>query len=225
MRLYLSYALQFLLLACGCAAQSVRPAVVEYTAAGEGSFEVINTFTVPLFVSVEAKSFTIDPQGTAHFRPLSSSIHLQLSQTSVRLPPLSRRTVFYKATADSYPAWFCVYSDFAGAPHHNSVNINLELPHTVYLLSRDRGGARGVVFDGLRRDGDTLVGTVSNHGPNVVRLEALQVIDDNGKKHDEGGFPLLPGGFRELSLPLRPGEHVERLRAKVGGSVAEGTLR
>lgn len=214
-----------LLFACVTPAQSVRPAVVEYTTAGEGSFDVVNDSFAPLYISMEAKSFTIDPEGTAHFVPLSSAIHLQLSQTSLRLPPRTHRTVYYKASADSYPAWFCIYSNFAGAPKRNAMNVNLELPHTVYLLSKTRVESDAVVIDHLHREGDTVLGVVSNHGSNMVRLQSLQLVDRNGKKRDEGGFPLLPGGIRDIQLPLRHEEQPERVRAKFGHTTVEGSVQ
>lgn len=225
MRTGLLTSLLLLFFASVVAAQSVRPAVVEYATAGEGSFDVVNDSVVPLFISVEAKSFTIDTEGNAHFVPLSSAIHLQLSQTSLRLPPRTHRTVYYKASADSYPAWFCIYSNFAGAPRRNSMNVNLELPHTVYLLSKTRLERGDIAVDHLRRAGDTLLGTVQNRGTNMIRLQELQLVDRSGKKREEGGFPLLPGGIRYVRLPLRHDEQPERLRAKFAHITVEGVLQ
>lgn len=225
MRLGVLTSLLLLLFVCAVRAQSVRPAVVEYATAGEGSFDVVNDSVTPLYISMEAKSFTIDTEGNAHFVPLSSAIHLQLSQTSMRLPPRTHRTVYYKASADSYPAWFCIYSNFAGAPRRNSMNVNLELPHTVYLLSKTRLEKNDIVFDHLHREDDTLLGTVHNQGGNMVRLQTLQLVDRNGKKRDEGGFPLLPGGTRDIRLSLRHDEQPERVRAKFAHVTVEGVLQ
>ena len=57
-----------------CTAQQVSPAVMEYpdVAAGgkvEGHFELANDSLQPLFVTIEAKSFTIDKAGHALFTP------------------------------------------------------------------------------------------------------------------------------------------------------------
>jgi hypothetical protein len=206
-------------------AQSVRPAVVEYTAAAEGQYEVVNDSLLPLFVTMEAKSFTIDKDGVAKFTQLSPSIHLQLSETSLRIPPHGKRTVFYKASADSYPAWFCVYSSFAGLPKRGTVNIALDLPHTVYLLSKTEAKRDEIQMEDLHAEDGELRGFVRNHSGNMVRLTSLQWNGANGKKIEAGGFPLLPGGVRELHVPLPADARPEHLHAKLNHFSLDGLVK
>jgi P pilus assembly chaperone PapD len=213
MRRILSFTCLTIVLTIAMHAQSVRPAVVEYTAAAEGQYELVNDGLTPLFVTVEAKSFTIDNEGVAHFTKLDSAIHLTLSETSVRIPPHSHRTIFYKASANAYPAWFCVYSNFSGMPKRNSMNVELELPHTVYLRSKTEAKRDEITFDNLHIEADELRGTVHNRSANMVRLQSMQLISKDGRKNDVGGFPLLPNGARELHLPISEG--AQALRAKL----------
>jgi P pilus assembly chaperone PapD len=206
-------------------AQSVRPAVVEYTAAAEGQYEVVNDSLLPLVVTMEAKSFTIDNEGVAKFTALSPSIHLQMSETSLRIPPRGHRTVYYKASAASYPAWFCIYSNFSGLPKRGSMNMELELPHTVYLLSKTEAKRDQIVLEDLHTEAGELQGTVRNSSPNMIRLLSLQLVGSDGKKTEEGGFPLLPGGVRSLHLALPSNTRPQALRAKLNRFTVEGQVK
>jgi hypothetical protein len=205
-------------------AQSVQPAVVEYVTAADGKFDVSNDTLVPLVVTIQAKSFNITPQGDAQFSGLAPTIHLKLSETSVRLPPHGRRTIFYKASSDTYPAWFCIYSTFNGMPRRGTMNIAMDMPHTVYLRSREPVKKTNVLLENLHREGGELQGTVRNVGANMLRIQSLQLSLANGKHADEGGFPLLPGGTRELHVALPAGSVPTRLRAKLDGFTVEGNV-
>lgn len=206
-------------------AQSVRPAIMEYTSAASGQFELVNDSPLPLVVTMEAKSFTIDERGVGHFMPLQSSIHLQLSQTSMKLPPHGHRAVFYKATADAYPAWFCIYSAFTGLPKRGAMNVLLELPHTVYLLNKSGANSEDIQFHALRVEHGELIGTVENRSANVVRLQSLQWMNRDGKKNEAGGFPLLPGGVRALNIALPVDAEPRHVRARMGKLSIDGDVR
>ena len=212
-------------LAVTLAAQSVRPTVVEYTGATEGQYDVVNESLLPVFVTVEAKSFTIDKDGVAKFAPLNPSIHLQMSETSLRVPPHGRRTVFYKASADAYPAWFCVYSSFSGLPRRGSVNIAVDMPHTVYLLGRGDAKQGDIAMEGLRVEGGELRGIVRNRGGNMFRLLSLQWADAKGRKTETGGFPLLPGGERELHIALPAYAKPQHIYAKLNHLSVDGPVQ
>ncbi len=224
MRRTLLFCLFVLLPAQALRAQSVQPAVVEYITAADGKFDIANESMVPLVVTLEAKSFTITPQGDAKFSALAPTIHLKLSETSVRLPPKGRRTIFYKASSDVYPAWFCVYSTFNGLPRRGNVNLAMDMPHTVYLRSREAVKKSSVTMENLHIDGGELVGTVRNMSENMTRVQSLQVSMKDGKHEDEGGFPLLPGGVRKLRMALPAGSVPTRLRAKLDGFNIDGNV-
>lgn len=105
------------------------------------------------------------------------------------------------------------------------MNVSLELPHTVYLLNKTGAKAEDVQFHTLHVDHGALVGTIQNHGTNVVRVQSLQWMDRNGKKAEAGGFPLLPGGVRTLNIALPAGVEPQRLRAKAGKLSIDGDVR
>jgi hypothetical protein len=205
-------------------AQGVSPSVVQYTAAAEGSFLVTNDGLTPLFVTIDTHSFSVDADSNAVFSPLDKGIHLELSQTSLRVPPRQQRTVYYKASADHYPAWFSVYANFSGLPRHNGLNVQLSLPHTVYLLARQPVTAREVHFTGLQIDGARVRGMLHNDGNNVVRVHELDVVSHGKNRSTGGGFPLLPGGVRAFSLDLPKGEKADMVRAHLEKFTVEQAL-
>lgn len=216
-----------LLAAGGLQAQTVQPAVAELStgkavAPVDGHFELINNTLEPMIVTIEAKSFTIGNDGVAAFRPLSPEVHLDLTENSLRLWPRQRRTIFYRVSAPRYPTWFCIYSNFSSAVHRSGVQVQIEMPHTVYLLDRTRASAAEVRFTALRHEGGALHGTVQNTSATLVRVISLEVAGKSGKAQ-VGGFPLLPGGEREFSVADMQGP--VHLRARTATFQVEGELQ
>ncbi len=216
----------------GCAvplpAQQVSPAVMEYPDAAksphtDGHFDLTNEMLTPLFATFEAKSFTIDTAGVAHFTPLSEHVHLRMSTTSMRLGPKQRRTVYYTVTADTYPAWFCIYSTLAGLPKRNGMNVQLDLPHTVYLLTKSRPAAGELQFSNLVLSSGHLHGTLRNGSTSFARVLSLEMSGDHLKK-SEGGFPVLPGGERDFDLAVDEGKTVKHLKARLNGLQVDGIV-
>ena len=111
-----------------------------------------------MIVTTEAKSFSISPTGAATFRPLDARIHLEMGTGSLRLAPKQRRTMYYRVSAAQYPAWFCIYANFLPASRNPGVRVQLEMPHTVYLLDRTKVTAQMLSFAELRREGSTVLG-------------------------------------------------------------------
>ena len=195
------------------AAQTVSPAVVKFTEAAEGSFDITNDGLVPLIATVEARSFTIDEEGTAAFDRLSPATHVELSQTSVRVPPKQRRTIYYRASAASYPAWFTIYSNLSGLPRRNGMNVMLSLPHTVYLLSKQPVTRNDVRLSDVRLAGSAVQAMVQNESDKVVRV--LEVEATHGRSSSKvGGFPLLPHGRRLVRLEVPVDSRVTRIRVR-----------
>ena len=189
------------------AAQTVQPAITEYTGKGSGSFIISNDLPVPIFVSIQPQSFTIDPSGKALYVPLAKTIHLSLSTTSLRLPPKQSRTIYYEATADQLPAWFTIYSTLMGVPGRQGVSVQLRLPHTVYLLPKTKVPRSAITFrNPSPASGATEPGTLSadivNAGDGFIRAKEVEVLTTRGKKLSFGGFPLLPHSHRTLALPI-----------------------
>lgn len=224
--LLFSAAIGFMLLFCTVygRAQGVGPAVVQYTGAAEGSFLITNDGLTPLFVTLDTRSFNVDAESNAAFRPLDKSVHLDLSQTSLRVPPHQQRTVYYKASADHYPAWFTVYANLSGLPRRNGLNVQLSLPHTVYLLARQQVAANEIHFSGLHLDGSQVRGSLRNDGGNVVRVRELDALSHGKGKASLGGFPLLPGGERTFAIDLPKNGTIDTLRAHLERFTVEQAL-
>ncbi len=218
----------YLLGASFLAAQQVSPAVSEYQGVAasskvEGHFDLSNDSMNTLYITIEAKSFTINPDGNAVFTPLKSEIHLELSSTSLRLGPKQRRTVYYRVSGPGSPAWFCIYSNFSGLPRRNGMDLQLELPHTVYLYGKNRTRAEQLAFVDLKQSPGHVTGRITNHSANIVRLTGLDVSGEHFKK-TEGGFPLLPGGVRDIDLVLPDSRPAQALRARAAGFHIETLL-
>jgi hypothetical protein len=179
--------------------QTVRPVIVEYRSAARGKFELVNNGVRPLNVVLEPRSFSIDEDGTGEFRPLESDIHLKLSAMSFRIPPQQSHWVFYEATADRLPAWFTIYSSMAAQPNGQGFTIQVELPHTVYLVQKERLEKNDLVIKSARYDAarQRVVIDIDNVSPRLGRALEWQASAKR-KKISQNGFPLLPHGRRRL---------------------------
>jgi len=195
-----------LLLACAApfaAAQTISPVIVEYPEKADGRFQILNDADVPLNVVLEPHSFSVNQAGNATFRKLDPGIRVQLSSTSFRLAPKQTFYVFYKASAETLPNWFCIYATVTGASTTEGIKLALELPHTVYLLpkkpmSREEVAwvrAETAAMGNQRR----IVAEVENHGSSFSRVEEIQVTS-TAAKQEFGGFPLFPGQRRIVEL-------------------------
>jgi len=193
----------FLLLAGPAPAQTVRPVVVQlHGTKVQGKLELVNDGLAPISVVLEPQSFDVTEQGEAIYRPLDPRIRLRLSGTSFRIPPRQSRFVFYEARADSLPAWFVIPCTFVGPPATSGLQIQVELPHTVYMvqkeaLKREDIEIRQVVYSPGEK-GITV--DLENVSPRLGRaLEAE--ISGKGMKRSQPSFPLVPRSRRHLVIP------------------------
>jgi hypothetical protein len=186
---------------CCCRAQTIRPVVVEYRTAAKGKFEVVNNGLEPLTVVLQPSSFTISENGDATFSRLNPEIHVKLSAMSLRIPPLQRRFVFYQATADSLPAWFTIYSTISGHPKAAGFNIELDLPHTVYLLQKEHLEKADIEVESATYVVSTRHVSIDivNRSRKLGRVTGWE-LSAKGKKVANSGFPLLPGSRRHLDV-------------------------
>ncbi|HXP82662.1 MAG TPA: hypothetical protein VN976_22370 [Verrucomicrobiae bacterium] len=184
-------------------AQTVSPVIVEYANKADGRFQVYNDADIPITVVVEPHSFTVDSTGKAVFRKLDPGLHVELSSTSFRLAPKQTYYVFYKATTESYPNWFCIYSTVSGPVTATGLKLAIELPHTVYLLGHKTleesnvswNKAELTVVGGKRR----IMAQVENHGTEYGRVQEVEVVSSTGKQ-TFSGFPLFPGQRRDIEF-------------------------
>lgn len=197
-------ALAFSTAAC---AQTVRPVISELGNPAKGRVEYVNDGLTPLNVVVEARSFTVSENGELSYRPLDSSIHLKLSATSFRIQPQQTYYLFYEASAPPSPAWFVIYASFSGFPFRTAqgMNVRLQLPHTVYLLPKQRAQKADihVVRAELNAAENKVLVEVENTGDNFGRVLETQLAGGK-KKQDAPGFPIFPHSKRILEVPLDP---------------------
>ncbi|HKF50644.1 MAG TPA: hypothetical protein VKB38_24985 [Terracidiphilus sp.] len=201
-----------LVIASACLAQSVSPIITEYKEKGEGKIELSNNTLSPLVVTIQPMSFSIARDGTAIYRPLDPSIHVDLSTTSVRLEPRQDYYVFYKTRADSLPAWYTIYATFSPIQRGPGINVRIMLPHTVYLYQKES----------LRRE-DVRVGEVTYLPEKKLVVCDIENISKAYGRMREGtiqagkdsvpvnGFPLLPGSPRVLQIPWTSSKTPEQI--------------
>ena len=210
-RLLLSTAL-LLFLPHRTPSQTVSPVIVEYNGKADGRFSVINDADIPLTVTVEPHSFSVDSTGKATFRKLDPGLRVELSSTSFRLAPKQTYYVFYKATTETYPNWFCIYTTFTGPSTKEGIKLALDLPHTVYLLDKKTLEQSQISWNRaeLTAVGEKRVinAEVENHGSEYGRVEEVEIVSSSGKHSTFGGFPLFPGQRRQIQVdwdePGRP---------------------
>lgn len=213
------------LLSLPISAQTVRPVIVEHRVAAKAKFELVNDSLFPLNVVLEPKSFSISVNGEPAFRPLDSNIHLKLSAMSFRLPPQQTRIVFYEARADSLPAWFVIYSTFAGLPPQSGLNVQVQLPHTVYLLQKEPLERSHVQVRLAQHQSEAkrVVVELENSGPCLGRVLEVEVSAGQDKASSPG-FPLLPQSQRRLEIAWEAAEPPQNLLIRFKGFNIEAPL-
>jgi len=197
------FRLAFLLLVLPSAAQTVQPTIMEYGSKAEGRFAVTNNTNDPMTVVIEPKSFSIAADGRGTFRALDPGIKVELSTMSVRLQPLQTYWVFYKASAETYPAWFTIYSTFTGLRKGAALNVRFQLPHTVYLYQKEALAQSSVHVTMARyvAEKHRLMVDLENDGTALGRVQDVQLSGPHGDPAMLAGFPLLPGLHRHLEVP------------------------
>ena len=189
--------------------QTVRPVISELGNPAKGRVEYVNDGLTPLNVVLEAKSFTVSENGELSYRPLDPGIHLKLSATSFRIQPQQTYYVFYEASAPPSPTWFVIYASFTGFAFRTAqgMNVRLQLPHTVYLLPKQRAEKADVrvVRAELNAADNKVLLEVENTGDNFGRVLQTQLASGR-KKQEAPGFPIFPHSRRILEVPLSAGE-------------------
>ena len=207
-----------LALSTGAAAQTVRPVISELGNPAKGRVEYVNDGDTPLNVVLEPRSFTVSETGEVSYRSLDPNIHLKLSATSFRIQPKQTYYVFYEASAPPSPAWFVIYASFSGFAFRTAqgMNVRLQLPHTVYLLPKQKVEKVDVrvIRAELDGTGNKVLLEVENTGDNFGRVLQTQLA--NGKKKQEApGFPIFPHSKRILEVPLDAKSEQDTLPSEV----------
>jgi hypothetical protein len=185
------------------AAQTVRPAVVEYSGQARGKFDLVNETLFPLTVVLEARGFHVEPNGNLIEELLDTArMQVKLSAMSFRIPPREAYTVFYEATAKSFPAWFLVSSVLSGARTQTGLNVRIELPHVVYLLQSEPLRRADVTVRAFEFDSATKRVRVEleNTGVSLGRVLSSEVSVEGRNPIPGGVFPLFPQSHRSLEI-------------------------
>lgn len=195
-------------------AQTVRPAVVEYSEHARGKFELVNETLFPLTVVLEPRGFHVETSGELVEEPLDSTrMQVKISAMSFRIPPRETYTVFYEATAKRFPAWFLISSTLTGARTQTGLNVRIELPHVVYMLQpeplrRVDVAVRAFEFDSVAKRVHVELENTSTSLGRVLSSE----VSVGGKKAIPGGaFPLFPHSIRRLEIPWNEDVTPEKL--------------
>ena len=200
-------------------AQTIRPLVSEFQREARGRVEVVNDSDQPLTVVIEPRGFSLTESGELRDEPLPAGINVKLSAMSFRLPPRQSRFVFYEASAEQAPAWFILFANFTGYPSRSfsGLNVQLELPHVVYILPRERWKADDLVVSsiGVEKESGMLRLVVENRGPHFGRIAELEV-EGPRQKGTVSGFPLFPGGRRLVEVAGNGDEAPEAIVLKTG---------
>ena len=202
-----------LLVAASLDAQSVRPAVVEYSHVARGKFELVNETVFPMVVVLEPRGFRVESSGELFDEPFDSTrIQLKLSAMSFRIPPLQSYTVFYEASATQRPAWFQIISAMSGVRTANGLNVRIELPHVVYLLQkeplrRSDVAVRSFAFDSA---GKRAILELENTSDALGRVLRSEVAGAGKSQVPGGGFPLFPQSRRRIEVPWNAESGPER---------------
>jgi len=185
-------------------AQTIRPIVSEYSLQARGRVEVVNDSDRPLNVVIEPHGFSVTDSGEVLEQPFPAGVQLELSATSLRLPPRQSRFVFYEARAERGPVWFVLYANFTGFParEFSGINVQLELPHIVYLLPKESWKRTDlhVTSVDVQPDKGLVALVVENTGASFGRVASLQ-IEGLRRKMTVPGFPLFPGRQRRIEIP------------------------
>ena len=185
-------------------AQTVRPAVVEFSEQARGKFELVNETLFPLTVVLEPRSFHVEPSGELIEEPLDTTrIRVKISAMSFRIPPRETYTIFYEATATQFPSWFLISSTLTGARTQTGLNVRIELPHVVYMLQpqplrKADVAVRGFAFDSASKRVHV---EVENRGAALGRVLSSEVSSGGKAGVPGGAFPLFPNSRRLLDIP------------------------
>jgi hypothetical protein len=182
--------------------QTISPVISEYQGRADGSFEIRNDTLQPFTVVLKPMSFSVDSNGEPTYRPLDADVTLDLSAKSFRVPPRRQYTVFYRASGAHTPTWFTIYASVISNAHAGSMNVVIDLPHTVYLLGRETPSVNDIVFrpaaekESANRQVSVIV---ENKSPEFTRVSEIQVTSA-ADKQTYPGFAFFPGQTRILRL-------------------------
>jgi hypothetical protein len=200
--------------ALDASAQTIRPILSEYRGEANGRFELVNDTFRPANIVLEAKSFTVSENGEISYRPLDPGIEVRFSTKSFRMQPKQTYSVAYHAKAAALPAYFVVYAGFNTGKlrEESGVNIQILLPHTVYILPKKDAaknelqvreasydtGSRKINFD------------VASKSLNFARVLVVELVGQKSRV-EAAGFPVYPQRNRKSTVEWKEAEPPRRV--------------
>jgi hypothetical protein len=139
MRKVFKLAVMVLILAGAVHGQTVTPVISECGKKCTGEFSISNNGLVPLAVSVEAHSFSMDTAGHPVYRALDSTVDLQLDEGSARIGPKASHAFGYRLKCSAVPCSVTFVSTMTVGHTADGILVRVQIPHVVYLCDKSKG--------------------------------------------------------------------------------------
>ena len=145
--------LQFSFFGLAVSGQTVSPIIVECSKKCRGEFSITNNGLTPVAVSVEARSFSLDIQGSATNRPLDPTVELKLEEGSARISPKGTHSFAYQLKCAAPPCSVVLLSSMVVGHTTEGILVRVQLAHTIYACEKQKGcrkkvrAAAGVTVD------------------------------------------------------------------------------
>lgn len=118
-------------------AQTISPVVSQYGKKARGEFSVTNNSILPMNVTVEPVSFSLNSDGQSQFRPLDPGVDVQLSEMSARVSPKADHAFLYQIKCANLPcAVTFLTGTMTGQHTQDGLAVRIILPHVVYVCDR-----------------------------------------------------------------------------------------
>ena len=99
--------------------------------------QVINASVHPLTAVLEVREIKFK-DGKGSVIPVTSNLHVQLSETTIKIPPQQTRTILINAKCDQLPCAFAIQSTFSGARTNVGTSIRISLGNSWYVCERTK---------------------------------------------------------------------------------------
>ena len=214
-------------------AQTVRPLIDENVLkaadkVARGKIEYLNDSLQPLTVTLDVRSFTVSEVGDISYRPVDPGIRLKLSAMSFRIMPQQVYSVWYEASAEQLPAWFVIYATFSGfhAKTPQGFRIQVQLPHTVYLLPKNAVGKDqlALVATSYSTNDKKIIIRVKNTGTTLARVLETEVLGKHTQSNNSG-FPIFPQAERQVEISWTGDAMPEKVRLRLERFTLEGPVQ
>ena len=133
---------------------------------------------------------------------LDTDVHLDLSAKSFPGGAEAVSTPCFIRRSDAHaPTWFTIYASIISNARAGSMNVVIDLPHTVYLLDRETPSANDIVFrPGEKAEAVHQVSVVvENKSPEFTRVSEID-ISSATEQQSYPGFAFCPAQARILHL-------------------------